>query len=144
MPSELPPDGENPSLPDEVQIEHQLTRFMQAASVPAVSPVERAVARKLTPEHITQLLDYKRKQEENRHSEQLEANKFVPTLCAVVIGLTLLFVLGLAWLAMAYGKSEVLIPVLSGMVGLAGAAWGGYGLGRAKKKSAREAADDAD
>ncbi len=70
--------------------------------------------------------------ENNRHTESIERHKNRPYLAAGLIIFVLVFVLLLTWIALAYGKSEIVIPVLTGIVGLVGGAIGGYGYGRSQ------------
>ena len=106
-------------------LEERITQVLTANIGPVESPMQEAVAKKLTGGHIEKFLELMSLREKNRHTESIERHKNRPYLAAGLIIFVLVFVLLLTWIALAYGKSEIVIPVLTGIVGLvSGAIWG--------------------
>lgn len=106
----------------EIALEERMERFMASTG----DPVANAMAREMTGDHITQVLDLAKEREVNRHREATQGGPFV-LMCVVVL---LLFVFALAWLTLSYGHSEIITPIITALVG----ALGGFGIGRSMKK----------
>lgn len=122
--SELSPSNSpQPVPPLEIALEEHMERVMASTA----SPMEEAMAREITGAHLDKMLDLAKQREENRHKTDESSGTRITTVALLIF----LFVGGMSWLALAFGHSEIVVPVISAMVGLAG----GFGLGRASKKS---------
>lgn len=107
-------------------------RFFSSRRGGGESPLDRAIGRHIKPEHIAQMLELARLREQNIHTEATDRQKTQPRLALSLIGGVLVFTLLFGWLAFHYGKSEVILPVLTGIGGLVSGAAGGYGFGRSQ------------
>lgn len=118
------------SLPE--VLEEQFLDAVDGATRPSEgNPIARALAEKATAKHLEKALEIVAQREQNRHAKVVERTRHRPRLLLVVAGLVLLFVMGFGWMALAYGKSEVILPVITGLSGLLAGALGGYGYARA-------------
>ncbi|MGL6096310.1 MAG: hypothetical protein ACRC7O_11005 [Fimbriiglobus sp.] len=135
----LPPaDQSPPTLPPPARVteaEQVLARFVRERVGPAVSPMDDAIARRMKAEHVTQMFEFLKLREANRHTEATDAARHRPVMSAVVVFAVLGFVFCFAWLSLAYGKSEMVLPVVTGVTGLAAGAIGGYGYANSEKKT---------
>ncbi len=96
-----------------------------------LSVIDQAIADRLNSKHVEKMLDIYAKREEYRHREAETRQRFRPRMFLLVAGAVLVFVMLFGWLAFAYGKAEVILPVITGLSGLIAGALGGYGYARA-------------
>ena len=119
----------NPPEPSP-EVVHSIEEMMErvAASATTSSPLETAIANTLDKDHLTKIIDQHSQREANRHKETADER----TNTTTVLLLLVLFVIALAWITLYYGKSEIVVPVFTALIGVAG----GFGIGhRAGAKS---------
>ena len=122
---------EAPILPDEIiekfppEDRKQIQRIFSSMVVSGYSgPMQNPLARKLNEGHITKIIDNTEKEDQRLFQNAREERK---------VGLTVFFgilipVVGLLVFFTLSNKIEVLIPMLSALVGFGG----GYGIGRTR------------
>lgn len=134
LPGNPPSEAPQPR-PGEIVLEQQFSQILAGPIDPANATVFQAVAQKLTREHVGQLLELLAAREQNAHAEAIERHRNRPVLLAGLAIAFMLFVLLLAWLALSYGKSEIVLPVLTGVGGVVAGALGGYGYGYGRSQT---------
>lgn len=108
------------------RVEEMFMSFMSQGILPSRDPI----AEKMTPEIIGQLIETSNKQNEREHVEKkIVANR--GTLIAIV---SVVAIIVLCWLFLAYGKGEHAALVISHIVVLAGGFLGGFGYAKARTK----------
>ena len=135
-PAPQPPGPQPASEPAAVAgAEAALLHYFTSQAAAAGPLIDQAFARRVRPEHLAQLLDYFKLREQNRHKEVTGRVRTQPAVVVIVIVTVLVFTLLFGWLALGYGRPELVVPVLTGVGGLVGGAIGGYGygFGRASK-----------
>ena len=90
-------------------------------------PMPHPLAQKITTEHIDKVLDYGNKQSE-RADSQLTKSKYL-----TFGGLLLAVVVILALVGLLKDQPALLMPVLSGVVGLFAGFFAGLGVGKSQK-----------
>ncbi|VTR91863.1 unnamed protein product [Gemmata massiliana] len=90
------------------------------------------MAAQVQPEHLKQILETAKLREMNRHQEATDRLKYQPAVVSAVLMLAFLFILFFGWLALAYGKSEIILPVITALTGLIAGGVGGYGVGKSQ------------
>jgi len=115
----------------EVAVGETLLRVFGAHSKPGESLVDRAIAEKLTSDHITKVLELREQLLRQQHESETEKTRSRPALIKYIILVFLLFVMFFTWLALAYSKSEIVLPVITLLSGLVLGGIGGYGYAKA-------------
>ena len=115
--------------PDQQLVMERLTQIVSAQIIsPNESAIERAVTSAFRPQHLTLMLKTADLQEANRHKETMERVRSGRTLILWALVLILFTVIFLAGLAFGFGHPEYALPIITTVVGLAGA----YGIGRSQ------------
>jgi len=84
------------------------------------------IVAKMDAQHITQVIDLSGKADERRHLDRQESRKAGLKLAA----LGLVFVFALSWLFLAFGKTDMLLPIITHITTGALGLFGGYGYAR--------------
>ena len=124
--SDLSPAQPNPPEPSPemmLAIEEQFERITASSSTSG--PLETAVANAIDKDHLTKIIEQGAQRETNRHKEVSDAR--TGSITALLVAGAL--VIGLTWLTLSYGKPEVIVPIITAIVGAAG----GYGWGKSSK-----------
>jgi hypothetical protein len=119
---------------EEEMVERAVTSVLQAHTRPAESSIDRAVAAQVTNDHVTKLLDLQIEREKNRHKEVSDKLKHQPQMVGCILVVTLGFIFFFAWLVLAYQKSDLIVPVITGVGGIIAGGIGGYGLGKSNTR----------
>lgn len=98
------------------------------------SPIDQAIAGRLTTDHVTQLIDLGKQTLANRHAEATAKQKGHLIALIVLVLALLAFVFCFGWVAFSYQKSEVLLPIVTGLGGVVFGGLGGYGYGRTEAR----------
>jgi hypothetical protein len=101
------------------------------ASMPMVNPL----AQKMTEGHITQMLDLAAKHDEREYDLQCKSHSGTYSIRRYAFAAFVIVILLIgAILVLFRDKPEILVPVLSGIIGLVAGSIGGYGFGRRESK----------
>lgn len=92
-------------------------------------PAPHPLAEKISPEHITTMLDIDRE----RVISQRDGDRHARTTHAFMFGGFCLFVLALVALLLWAGNDDLTEKILIGLVSAVASGFGGYGLGRSQK-----------
>jgi len=99
--------------------------FSMMVSAGYVGPVPHPFARKLTEHHITKIIDNVEKGDAREFDDRKEDRKMTLTLFFAI----LIPVIGLIVFFTLTNRPEMMVPILSGLVGFGG----GYGFGKSRK-----------
>ncbi len=131
----------NDSFPEENLkkiAEKKPEKFLEVMAMEMSSQSGSLLHRKMTEKHIDKVLDLAAKHDErdhdvikrsqeNEHVDNKENRRYLFWTFVICVLLTL------AILYIFKDKSDVLIPILTGLGGLFGGTLGGYGIGKSKK-----------
>lgn len=99
------------------------------AMVSQFGPAPSPIAEKITPEHISAMLEIDRARIGNEHLSEKDQRRFL----IIVFGMLGFFVLAMLYVLLATGNDQLTEKVLTGFFSLIAGFLGGFGVGRAKK-----------
>ncbi|CAB1065859.1 hypothetical protein D1BOALGB6SA_10658 [Olavius sp. associated proteobacterium Delta 1] len=103
----------------------EIKRMVSTISAGYIGPTPSPIARKLTSDHVTKIIDNSEKEDQRRYQEKKEERK----MSLIVFGGILVPVTGLIVFFALIDKVEILIPLISAIVAFGG----GYGFGKSRK-----------
>ena len=117
-----------PEILDKIPTEarEEIEKFISiAATSRYVGPMPHPLTSKITEEHVTKIIDNVEKDDQRSFEER----KGVRNTTLTIFILILVFIAGFLIFFTLRGQTEILIPLLTAVVG----AGGGYGIGRSTK-----------
>ncbi|MFO0850178.1 MAG: hypothetical protein U0871_16710 [Gemmataceae bacterium] len=104
-------------------------RFFSSRRGSGEPSLDRAVGRHLKSEHLTQLFELLKLREQNIHKEVTDRLHSQPKLILWSVIAVLVFTFLFGWIALYFGKSEIILPVVTGIGGLVSGGLAGFGYG---------------
>ena len=92
-------------------------------------PVRSPLADKLTPEHISKMLEINRDRVGNERAAEREDRYFRAVMFVVLCA----FILSLVHMLLAAGNDQLTEKILIGLVTLVAGVAGGYGIGKSRR-----------
>jgi hypothetical protein len=115
-PTEEP--AQAPEIGSVIKIEERLEQFL-ATSIDA-HPLDEALARSVSAEHLSAFLRIVEQREQNRHLEVTKAKSSTSSMTIILVALSLAFIVVSLWLCLSYNHPEILTPILTAVGGLLG------------------------